>query len=669
MKNLKQSYSEVIDFDEIDNVELLSTKYQSKPSKSNKPDLQEYKGTMEEEDKKLKGLSKDPLMSDARNKLNYYLKKIPNYKTTTTQIELLQKEMNQYKKSGDTKNYEACVEMIRTLKDKVKEIKSVFATTEGVKAREKRIANLAKINESTKIKELKEKEEKIKSSMSTFSPSKMVNDLSHYRKLLKYQESQDEIVDFEDMFESNENWDGYYELLNRISEITGLEENDIKSMSLLSITEALKDNVDLESFNEELRVVRAEIQAEKDNINGAMSLSNIINEIYDIKTEESLDIPKAKEILASAHVQMVKNIAYGICYSDKSGKNMRYYDDCVSAGLLALTGVINNWIKLQQTYGANLSFKGWARVNVTNAIKREFWSQQSGGRISGSRWADMMSRENKKIDKFLETYPQYKEFDKDFVKSLVNGIYAGDGKITSTDDLKPIVMESDIYNGAEDGEGADLWANVTSKSIDSNDLIESGSEYQELIKSISKLMKKLNKYERKLFMLYYGFEKKMEHLNGETDSKRVNTNYTQKEIGQILYDFYLENGASMRAVNGSFSQPAINDKINKLEKKIAQEIKNNPSLKQGFDYLFTYWINNTEMLNLLSDNRDEVGMKLERDSYYNNIDDYTEEEQALYFDRQLTDGKTLRDKFELSDSNMFGNNDVIDEFYRIAEED
>ncbi len=108
------------------------------------------------------GVSADPLMKDARNKLNYYLKRIPTYSTLESQIKILNTELNNYKRNNDTVNYNACKEMLVTLQSKAGEIKQIFSPIEGEKAKAKRLEKLANIKASEKIKELYAKEKEIK---------------------------------------------------------------------------------------------------------------------------------------------------------------------------------------------------------------------------------------------------------------------------------------------------------------------------------------------------------------------------------------------------------------------------------------------------------------------------------------------------------------------------
>lgn len=665
---LNQSHDQILDWeDELKNIETNNFKKGPK-SKVTANDMETLEAVTIKKEKTVKeekektGLSNDPLMTDARNKLNYYLKKIPTYTSLSSQAKLIQIEMNNYKRNGDTAAYEASVAILKTIQEKTSEIKNVFIPIQGEKLRIKNQENYEKIKESEVIKDLMKKEKEIKANLATNSTSKIIERLTQIRKLMKFNDTSEEILDFDeyDFTSDNKIHDSYTEILSVIEEITGLIPAELKEMPTSRIRTALAENINNADLSEDLKAIRAQIQDEKDKIGGVLTLSNIIDKIYDIKNNEK-DETKVKEILASTHIGMVKSIAYNIC--NKSGVlNQVHYNDCVSAGLLALTGAINNWIEMQKIFPTSLSFKGWARIAVQNACKREMLLLQSGGRVSGTRMADMMSREKRKLEVFLEHHPQYKEFDKEIVLDIVLGMETDEAnksgkkkKILSTRDTKAIVNQSDIVGSSEDeSEGNDIWSTVVKDHV--TDITEAKSEYTQLLNSIVELLSKMDKYQRKLFLMYYGFDKKME--KDDVTGKTVSNSYKQADIAKELYEFYISTGVTpAKATNGTFSQPAISYRIQKLEEQIADILKEHPELKTGFEFLMVYWLQNSDMLTTMSNNREELGMKLERDLLRNH---YADDENTLNI--QLSDGKKLRDAFDISDSNPLDSDDIIDIF-------
>ena len=228
-------------------------------------------------------------------------------------------------------------------------------------------------------------------------------------------------------------------------------------------------------------------------------------------------------------------------------------------------------------------------------------------------------------------------------------------KILSTRDTKAIVNQSDIVGSSEDeSEGNDIWSTVVKDHV--TDITEAKSEYTQLLNSIVELLSKMDKYQRKLFLMYYGFDKKME--KDDVTGKTVSNSYKQADIAKELYEFYISTGVTpAKATNGTFSQPAISYRIQKLEEQIADILKEHPELKTGFEFLMVYWLQNSDMLTTMSNNREELGMKLERDLLRNH---YADDENTLNI--QLSDGKKLRDAFDISDSNPLDSDDIIDIF-------
>lgn len=651
MKNvsgqLQSTNQEVISIDDYFN-QAPEVKEEVKPKRPN--NFLNKKSTESKEKAEKFALSADPLMKDARDTLNIYLKKIPSYNSMEAQKRILEKEMNLYKKNGDTLKQQQCVEILKSLNEKTINLKELFVPIEGVKLREKIKDNNEKFKSSPKLKELREKERNIKANLEKNSASKIIDKLSALRKLMKIDDNN--VMDIDNFFVQSDNatYTNYNNLLEEISTITGYLPTELDEMSVSAIRDYLKENLKdvVEDNNDELKLVRAEMQAERDSISGAISMTSILDSIYDVRNES--DLKATKDILASTHIGMVRSIAYTAC-NNAGLKGFEYYDDCIGAGLLALTVAINGFLTLKQENPTSaLSFKGWARINVSNAIKRELYSMQSGGRVSGSRIADMKTRETRKINTFLENYPVYKDFDKELVKEIVlaSESEANERKYANTNDISLIVTESDIKSGGESADdGADLWANASMDN--STDMIEANSEYGELVNNIAELIKIFDKYEKKLFMMYFGFEKKID--KSDTSKTKVSNNYSQEEIGKELYDFYLSQGIKPPKVIGDrFSQPAIAYKVQVIKNKLIDVLTKRPELKSSMEYLTTYWAQNTDALTALSNDREEFGMKFERDKLKN---EFFDNDDVL--NMQLSDGKKLKDEFDISQKNIFTN--------------
>lgn len=656
MKNvssqLQQANQEVISFEDFVKLPQKDQKTigQSLPKEKRPNNFLNKKSPEKLEKAEKFALSADPLLKDARESLNFYLKRIPSYNSMEAQKKIIEAEMNIYKKKGDTEKQQQCVEILRSLNEKTINLKELFVPIEGVKLREKIKDNNERIKASPKLKELREKEKEIKASLDKNSSSKIVDNLSALRKLMKIDDNN--IIDVDQFFTNSDSlvYTNYNKALEEISDITGFTPDELDEMSISEIRTYLRENLKdtITENNVELKLIRAEMQAERDLLSGSISMTSILDSIYDVRNEK--DAKATKDILASTHIGMVKSIAYTAC-NTLGLKGFDYYDDTIGAGLLALTVAINGFLSLKkENPSASLSFKGWARVNVTNAIKRELYSMQSGGRVSGERIADMKTREKRKIDIFLDNYPVYRDFDRELVKEIVlaSESEANERKYANTNDISLIVTESEIKAGGESADdGADIWANVNSDN--SVDMIEAGSEYGELVKNIAELIEGFDKYEKKLFMMYFGFEKKIDQ--SDTSKSKVSNNYTQEEIGKELYEYYVSQGVKPpKVTGGAYSQPAITYKIQMIIKKIIKVTDEKPKLKAGLEYLTTYWMQNSEALNSLSNDREEFGMSFERNKLRN---DFVGDEDV--FNMPLSDGKTLNDEFDVSQKNIFTN--------------
>jgi len=121
----------------------------------------------------------------------------------------------------------------------------------------------------------------------------------------------------------------------------------------------------------------------------------------------------------------------------------------------------------------------------------------------------------------------------------------------------------------------------------------------------------------------------------------INNSYTQQEIAQIMSDYYAQNG-----VTKTFSQAAINYRITTLNEKIKAVIDENPSLKAGFEYIYNYYQANSEIFNQLSNSREELDIRLDRETMGEKYADNDQEMNKL-----LSNGKTLNDIYDVNPQN------------------
>lgn len=577
-------------------------------------------------------LSSDPVKRDARVALKRILKNIPSLKEAEEKLKVIKAERKELLGSGDTEKLALCEEFISDVENRIKEIKSVFTPAEGSLAKANRIKTVAKIKSSDRINALKKVERELHAKKERGSINKIANKFIELRRLVISN------VDWENEENINQNLkliENYNKLAQEISEIIHREIEEVKNMSINSIRIALKENMSGEDLDLEIQKVRMEIQAESDKLGSTVSLTNILAETYDINDEKDSEV--IKTALITSHIGMVQAMAYSVC--SKGGlENLEYLKDVESAGFLALTGVANSYIEQQKVMKNNSSFKAWARINIINACKKELLNQKSGGRATASAISELERKEKDKIKVFLENYPEYRDFDNEIIKDFISGMDSLDNKKTGSASYSHIVRENELDAIGDEDEMN--WSETITDDESYNEA-EAQMEYEYLIESISKLLKHLNPVEKKLFLLYYGFEKKPEKLEHRGNASNE---YTKTEIGEYLYDYCLNLGFEDEIGNnnkGAFSITVITNKIKALEEKIANIINENPELKQGFEYLVSYWLQNKNILSDMSNKAESVSIEMERNylKRTNSADDGT-------YDIELADGSTLRDEYE-----------------------
>jgi hypothetical protein len=606
------------------------------------------------------GRASDALLRHANEKLRIYLKRSPQYKILEHQLTQLSEEYKKYKLLGEEdlceKTRQMLVELTMNKNKFVKLYKNDFKVDKE-KAKEK-------INASPLLKELKQKREILENQFKMMNPSSLVTMMKEFRKNFeisnKISPSDENILDFDD-----ENFDellseelqnssksnlkqDYENLCGQIGKLIDEIPSRVDQMSISEIYNELKNNVDLnklESLKAGIETIKIEASTEMAKLNGKEDITNIIFEIFDLETEAE---EKPKEMLAASNVGYVKSIAYGQCLK----MNMLHYiDDAVAYGLMGLSVAIDKWYKIQKLKDSVVSFNGFAHTYILMNVKKGLYELGSGGVLNKNSIATLQSNRKKQLESFIKLNPEFKDMPSDMVESMLDGLI----------DDKPVsVITEGTYTDIVGGEGeqnADIWSNATVASDDEK-FIECKLEYENLIKSIKKLFslfetkvdsetgltaltkfKVFDKFDYKLFKLCYGLEFKREFLN---DNKTVVNNvYNQSEIGEALSAYYAKFG-----VTKTFSQAAINYRITELNRKIKEQLDFNPGLKAGFEYIYNYFQTNSEAMNYLSNSREEMDIKMDREQlstrYANNQDE---------MNKLLSDGKRLSDIYELGDSN------------------
>ncbi len=610
----------------------------------------------------------DKLMYDAKSKLNYYLKKSPQFQIIESQINILKTEADIYKQNGSIENYEKTKNIIIELSLKRKELKTIFKTGDNsVNDIEKKNEILTKIKNSEEIKTLTKRKNDLQTEIKNTTPSYLVKTIANFRKQLDLKEnlgfSTEEVMDFEDEIDlpANKKFErttklhqDYYDFCGFVADILDWLPQEIIDSKLSVIKNALENAIpDNTNIKDELKRVNYQIQNEKSAISGATKLTDLMFDIFDFKNDET-EGAVPKEILAASNIGLVKAIAYNTCIKNNA---LHQLDDAVSAGLLGLTVAINSWYDSQKLADSALSFKGFANIYISGAIQREILHLMGQGYASGSMLATAHTLNKQKVEEFVKNNPEFEDLDNEVLKEMLS---AYDDSYKT---FESVTTETEFSNNVagEDGDSADVWANVASSDDNTEDLIEGKIEYEKMLQSIKELLnlfenkvekktglvsitnKKLfDKYDKRLFLMYFGLAHKIEK-NNPSDSKRLGNpgDFTQEEMAEELVAMYAADG-----VTKTFSQAAISYRIEQLLIKLKNILDTTPRLKAGFEYFYKYWQSNQSVLDKLSNAREEVGMKLDRDELR---DIYDGDEDAMT--TQLSDGTKLADAFEISDTN------------------
>lgn len=621
------------------------------------------KGKKSDDDKvKLAANSIMALNTSANNALKSYISKSPKYIVINQQLTVLKEKAIEYKKGGNIEAFEYCMQQVKELLNTKKKFENI--------AREKTKVQIDEQNENIKnsevLKELKAERIELESEYSNLNPLSIVTKIQNLRKRLKFKEDVfDEYID-----DSNENEDDnvididsedidsiidneikektlkdtYWELCERIEELTGVDAIQINTMSPNKINNLLKESLTEKDWNRidelksSLQINKMESSSEIKRLKGYNDVTDIIFDIFDFQSDNEqisqYTEAHSKNMLAASNVPYVEKIAYNVC----SKLNMlHYFSDAVSYGLVGLSLAINKWYSIQKLKDRALSFEGFAHMYIINTMRRGLYQLSSGGLISASVWATNEHYKNKNYEFWVNNNKELKDLPKQMIEDLISGTETETGPNTMTESAFKSMV------GGEDGDDADIWANAIADKGDTNSYAENKMEYENLVKSLKALFnmfdykidnktgikeitnkKIFNKYDYRLFLLEFGL---MTKFDPETGKERP---YTQPEIAEELRLYYAADG-----VKKTFSQPAISDRRKKLLEKIKRIMDENPSIKQGFEYLMYYMAANRNDMKVISDSREELGISYEMDN--NSKTDEEEFQESVNNSKRMSD--------------------------------
>lgn len=663
---------------ELEQRQVEKTPIQKVAERKAKPKKQVVKKSAIDKDKS----AADKLMYDANSKLNYYLKKSPQFQIIEKQLAILRNEAKNYEQNGSFENLEKTQAIIDELVLRKKDLKTIFKIGDNSDAT-KKAELIQQVKKSPIIKELNQRKKELQIQLKNNTPSYLVGELKKFRYQLDMSDKfsgDEDVMEFDEFINDSKITDDlinatklqqdYYDFCGKIADIINWDINEVIDGKLSHIKIAL-DSVLTESENikNAIRKVEQQISNEKAAIYGSTKVTDLLFDIFDFKNDET-EGKVPKEILAASNINLVKSIAYNVCIKNGS---LNHLDDAVSAGLLGLTVAINSWYEAQKMADSALTFKGFANIYIHNAIQRDLLALMSGGRISGSTLATMHTLNKKKVEDFVKYNPEFEDIDNSVLGEM---LVAYDDSFKSVGTTVTETQYSNSVSGDE-GDSSEVWMNAVTNEEDDYDLIESKIEYEKMLLSIKDLLnlfehkkdkksglleitnqKIFDKYDKQLFLMYFGLVHKLEKNNPddkvmkpkvlasfdtgvEVKMSALPGEFSQEEMAMELFEMGLRNREG-----NPISQAAISDRIRVLLNKLKFAIDNNPKLKAGFEYFFNYWQQNKRALEKLSNSREEIGMKIDREELreiFGNDDD------AL--NTQLSDGTKLGDVFDISDTN------------------
>lgn len=687
----------------------------------------------------------DRLLRDANNVLEVRLKRTPQYKVLSKQIEILKEERLNYKKIGDEANQLKCELLIKDVTEKMTGFRKIFKGTNQSSEDKKKLNE--KISNSEEIKELNKERKELKKKVDMTKPMWWVNRMKNYRdqielrdNLSEYYPEDSEVEDLSDeeienlgikidneivTVEENEEMieqltkESDQDLMTEYESLCGtitrminnwINENpDFIEAQEKLIEEKLADgkkasrnnllhkvsiqeiidiplnklrtylnivlNKDRKALQEKLDEVNVKLSLERSKLSGKNEITDILFEIFDYNEEE--EVPK--EILVASKIPLIKKIAYNFC--SKYGM-LEELDDAISYGLLGLTNVVNKWYTSQKMLNSALSIDGLISIEVPFTIQKGLLELTGGGVISGTNKATLFSKVNKKQKDFIKYNPEFKNLDKDFLNEILAG-YDTDTNIVVNSASE---ITSNVGVGSDEEQDADIWANMNAdKSSDISEELDGRIQYQALLDSLKKIFslfdyrekdgefiqknnrKMFDKYDRRIFMMYFGFETKSyadKDINKRTGV--VRNTYTLKEIAEEVQsmmraDGYIDKTFTIGALTDS--RPGHEGRLTRIIMKLKGLAKTNPEIYQGLAYIYKYYQEHKGVMDKLSDSREELVTKIDRDELR---EIYADIPQKL--NQTMADGTKLSDIVEVSENNPL-DEESVDVFFMDFEDE
>lgn len=576
------------------------------------------------------GTASNAISRHAKEKLESYIKRSPQYKVLEKQIELLEAELKEYSAIKNKELANKTRELIKSLKENKNKFVKIYQQKNYKIDKEEQTE---KIKNSELLKKLKEERKELEAEFKEINPNSIVTKLKSYRDAINLRSKDDRLKtddfqnyfdDFDNYSESNEILDfddfvddlpnnildqEYKNFIGDVSEMIDVLPSELLKMNLSQVKNLLVENTSQERLDEitkRLNENKFEAANEMSRLKGTSDITNIMFEIFDFETVPE---QQPKEMLAAANVEYVKSIAYSMATKRNL---MHQFDDIMAYGFLGLSLALDKWYSIQKITNSPVSFQGFSHSYIANNIKKGIWDLNSKGTGTGNSLATLQTKIDEQFTNFLKGNPELKDLPRDVIESMIDGL---EGSIKSAPTVITEGAYTDMVGGSDMEGGSDIWANVASDNV--ND-VEEQQETIRLFNAFKSLFdlfetkkdsttgelyttnKKLfNKYEYKLFKLIFGLEYKTELTGG----KNTRCLFKQEEIREILLNYYKENNEMFLLKSGDLSQSAISTRIDELKKKIQKVLKTKPSLQEAFDYM---WYNSAKLYNHIIENVNEI---------------------------------------------------------------
>lgn len=404
--------------------------------------------------------------------------------------------------------------------------------------------------------------------------------------------------------------DEYENSCRVIANLIGDDKENIKNMNLGELRQKLQNSCreKYELFSKRVEKLKRFIGARKLELdkgsNGDIvefNNSNLTSMLFDLcfrdgDMNNTRNIENFQSALVYTNIGFVKNLAYKVC--SNIGVIHRY-SEAVSCGFYGLALAVQKYIQLiKEGNRPDIVFTMFATKYVLGYVKSGMTDIGTGGVISTSTYNKIYRDRKNKMKDFNRCHRNVGNEDREI---LYNAIASDDND--SLMDNFMVSNESACAAEQSDTDNETVWDNLCKSSEFVPDKLAQARHYHDLYMNTIKEMFTtrdnngtpiFNRYDIRLFEMVYGFCFKLD--NGAAKFKNE---FIQSEIAAELSRMYREEG-----IVKTFTQPAIVARTNKLEKKIIDCIKNNPSLFKKLSVINKAYNEMPEYMEYLSNDRE-----------------------------------------------------------------